>query len=143
MKIMTSFIDTSAWLAIVDKNDPQHEMATAYFRNLIENDAKIITNNIIIDETVNHIKVNLGNDLARRFLSIIEESILTINLRSDWISRRVRKNGLNFCLKSNDKELELRHYFIRETLKRKRVDIVFSFDRKLKSFGLPLVPQAD
>lgn len=141
MKIMTCFIDSSAWVAIVRDTHPNHVIAKEYFQQLLEEDAKLVTNNVAIDQTLSHLKYEKDNELARQFLTIIDESVLTINLRMDWISRRVRRSALNQFLKSSDKQLTLSHFFVNETLKRKRVDIIFSFDQALRKFGLPLMPQ--
>ncbi len=140
MKIMTCFIDSSALLAVVDQSHKDHESARSHFEQFLEKNAKIICNNTILDETVQILKSRMGNQAAIRFMSIIDESILTVNLRMDWISRRVRRSALNNFIKSNNDELHLRHFYIQETLKRKRVDIIFSFDKSLKTFGLPLLP---
>jgi predicted nucleic acid-binding protein len=138
---MTCFIDSTAWIAIVHKQNPNHTTASEYFQQLLEEDAKLVTNNVAIDQTLSHLKSENNSELARKFLTIIDESVLTINLRMDWISRRVRRNALNQFLKSSDTHLTLSHFYINETLKRKRVDIIFSFDQALRKFGLPLMPQ--
>lgn len=140
MKIMTCFIDTSAWMAIIDKNHEHHNQAQQYFEELLDKNAKIVSNNQIIDETVNNIRNAFNAKKAREYLNIIDESIMTINLRMDWISRRVRRNALNQLLKTGESNLELKHFFIQETIKRKKVDVIFSFDARLKYFGLPLMP---
>ncbi len=143
MKIMTTFIDTSAWVAIIDVNDPHHQKAVEFFEYLLERDAKLVTNNIVIDETLTRLKQIENVDLAARFMKIIDEALLTINLRMDWISRRVRRNAINNFLRSNNPSLFLRHFFIKETLKRKKVDLIFSFDPSLTEFNLPLMPQVE
>lgn len=143
MKILTCFIDTSAWIAIIDKNDPRHRQAREYFEQLLEKNTKLITNNIVIDRAAESLKSRLGAGQARQFTNIIDDSILTINLRLDWISRRIRKLGLNQFLKSNDSDLGLHHFYIQETLKRKHADVVFTFDTALKKFSLPLMPHDD
>jgi predicted nucleic acid-binding protein len=112
-----------------------------YFEKLLEDDTKLVTNNVAIDETVSYLRNEFGVEKARKFINIIDESTLTINLRMDWISRRVRKNAINNYLKSKVNELQLRHFLINETLKRKSVDVVFSFDQGFKYFNLPLMPQ--
>lgn len=141
MKIMTCFVDSSAWLAVIESNNPMHEIASSYLQQLLEDNAKLYTNNIVIDTVLQTIKAKKSGEKARRFLNIIDESVLTINLRIDWISRRIRRNGINQYLKSSEKSLTLDHFYIQETLKRKRVDIIFSFDESLLCFGLPLMPQ--
>lgn len=139
MKIMTVFIDVSAWVAITDAADANHSVATEYFKELLEKNTKMICNNAVIDQALQEIKKRLGNDKAKQFLNIIDESVLTINLRMDWLARRVRRNALARYLK-DDKDLELIHYYIFETIDRKKVDIIFSFDQRLARFGLPIMP---
>lgn len=142
MKIMTCFIDGSAWIAITDQSNKDHEKAKEYFKSLLENDTKLVTNNIAIDEGITWLKDNMSAEAARKFLNTLDESILTVNLRMDWISRRVRRAGLNNYLKSKHLDLNLKHFLIHESIKRKRVDILFSFDHKFKVFGIPLMPQS-
>jgi len=142
MKIMTCFIDTSAWVAIVDSNHEYHKDAADYFRELLENNAKMVSNNVAIDNALRQINQRLGLKAARDFWKIIDESILTINLRMDWISRRVRRNAISHYLKKISDELQLEHYFLLETVKRKKVDILFSFDQSLHHLGLPVMPQS-
>ena len=141
MKIMTCFIDGSAWIAITDQSNDNHENAKEYFKSLLENNTKLVTNNIAIDEAITWLKENMSAQAARKFLDTLDESILTVNLRMDWIVRRVRRAGLNNYLKSKDADLSLKHFLIHESIKRKRVDILFSFDHKYRVFGIPLMPQ--
>ena len=133
MKIMTCFIDTSAWIAIVDKDNPNHQKSSEYLEQILQKNAKIITNNVVLDETIDSIKITSGRKLAEDFSTVVDESILTINLRMDWVSRRMRRNALVNYLKSSSKELKLRHFFIIETIKKKKIDIIFSFDPAWKS----------
>ncbi|NOX90597.1 MAG: hypothetical protein GXO77_16450 [Calditrichaeota bacterium] len=141
MKIMTCFIDSSAWIAIIDGQDPNHQKAKQFFEYLLERDAKLVTNNYIIDETLDELKRRFDVDLSLKFMKIIDEAMLTINLRMDWISRRIRRSALNNFLRSNNKDLKLKHFYIKESIKRKKVDIIFSFDQNLNEFNLPVMPQ--
>ena len=56
MKIMTCFIDSSAWAALVDKTDVNHEAASEYFRKLLDSNSKLVTNNIAVDHALLIIK---------------------------------------------------------------------------------------
>lgn len=135
------FVDTSAWIAILDEKNSNYASARTYFEKLLELNTRLVTNSLVIDDTILFLKHNYSNDFAKRFLDIIDESAMSINLRVDWISRRVRRNTLNSFLKSSNKTLEVKHFYIHESLKRKKVDIVFSYDRSLKFFDFPVMPQ--
>jgi len=141
MKITTCFVDASAWIALCDKSDPHHQDAQNYMRKLLESNTRFVTNNLAVDEALEVIKRKLGNHEAQRFSTIIDESILTINLRMDWISRRLRKNAIHQFLRSKKEDLQPRHFMIHETIKRKKVDSIFTFDSTLTHFGTPTVPK--
>lgn len=134
------FIDSSAWIAILDETNTNNRIARDYYKKLLEQNARLITNTFVIDESLSFLKSGFGNNFAQNFLEIVDESVLTVNLKVDWISRRVRRNAINSFLKTSN-NLQIRHYYIFESLKRKKVDIVFSFDEHLKTFDFPVMPQ--
>ncbi len=143
MKIQTFFIDSSAWIAIADKNNPLHDSAQMYFNHLLEINAKLVSNNVEIDEAIVQLKKRSGAKSASRFLNIIDEAVLTIHLKVDWVSRRVRRNGLSQYLNCKDEQIGLRQFFIYESVMRKHAEIIFSFDSALKYFNIPLMPQTE
>jgi len=135
------FVDTTAWLAILDENNQHYKSAREFYERLLDQNSKLVSSNVVIDETLSALKKHFGSDFTQKFLEIIDESMLSINLKVDWISRRIRRNALNNFLKSSTGQLQLRHYYINESLKRKKVDIVFSYDPDLKYFDFPVMPQ--
>ncbi len=143
MKIMTCFIDADAWVAIVNRKDSFHTQALGYLNYLLDMNAKLVTNNMEIDEALSRIRELLGPEMATKFMMIIDESILTIHLRMDWISRRIRRSALTDYIKYPKNDLKLRHFYLYESVKRKRVDIVFSPVQALSYFGIPIMPQAE
>ncbi len=143
MKIQTFFIDSSAWTAIVDNENPNHDAAQKYFEHLLEINAKLISNNVEIDEAVVRLKNKQGAKAASRFLAIIDEAVLTIHLKIDWISRRLRRSGLNQYLNCKEPGISLRQFFIYESLSHKHAEILFSFDSDLKYFNIPIMPQIE
>ena len=141
MKIVTCFLDTTAWVALMNKKDPHHLRASAYFRELLDMKSRLVTNNVELDHAISYIKEQLDEDAAYNFYKVIDESILTLNLRMDWISRRLRRDALSLFLKNRNKELNLKHFYILETVNKKKVDILFSFDTRLNFLGLPVMPR--
>jgi uncharacterized protein len=140
-KNSTVFIDSSAWIAILDRNNPNHKISRSYYENLLNKNIRLVTNNFCVDNTISFLKLITGNEQTKKFLSIIDESVLTINLHVDWISRRIRRNAMELFLNSSNAKLTLQHFYIQESLKRKRVDFIFSFDPLLKEFDFPVMPQ--
>ena len=134
------FIDTSAWLAIVDKQDKNYSNATEYFKKIIEKNARLVTSTLVVDEVLYLLKNNINPDFAKHFLGIIDESVLTVNLRLDWTSRRSRRIVINNFLKSTNPNLSIRYFYMLEAIKKKKADVIFTFDPNLKELGYPLMP---
>ncbi|RMH63867.1 MAG: hypothetical protein D6677_06140 [Calditrichaeota bacterium] len=135
------FVDQSAWCAIIDPEHTWHGEARTYYATLLERGARLFTNNIVLDQTISYLNQNLNSSVAAEFLSIIDESVLNVSLRLDWISRRARRNAIENLFNANNTSLNLYHFYILETLKRKRIDFVFTFDPALQAFDYPLMPQ--
>lgn len=140
-KNSTVFIDASAWIAVIDEQNPNHIQAREYYKKLIEQSARLVTNNIVVDECLSVLKEKFGNEFAQQFLETIDESVLSVTLRVDWISRRIRRNVINNFLKTSSSKHSMRQYYVYESIKRKKVDIVFSYDENLKAFDFPVMPQ--
>jgi len=56
-----TFVDTSAWFAIIDQNDPYHEAA----QHFIATKPQLLTTNFIIDEAITLVLYRLGYKQAR------------------------------------------------------------------------------
>ena len=66
------FIDTSAWYAFIDKNDPDHKGEEKLYKS---NTKPLITSNFIFDETVTLLMSRLGFDIAVKFGESLKKSI--------------------------------------------------------------------
>jgi hypothetical protein len=58
------FVDTSAWYAIIDKNDQDHAAAVSKIQIL---DRPLVTGNYILDEILTLLKTRLGPSIAIPF----------------------------------------------------------------------------
>lgn len=63
-----AFVDSSAIVALVDRNDAAHEAVVAAYRDLLEQGYKLFTTNYVIAETVSLLAEGAGADVARQWL---------------------------------------------------------------------------
>lgn len=63
-----AFVDSSAIIAIVDRNDQAHEAAVSAYRDLIDGGYRLFTTNHVIAEVVTMLTDGVGADVARQFL---------------------------------------------------------------------------
>ncbi len=65
---IVAFVDSSAIVALVDRNDKTHEAAANAYAELVEQGYKLFTTNHAIAETVDLLLEGVGPDVARRWL---------------------------------------------------------------------------
>lgn len=68
------FVDTSAWYALIDKDDAHHETAWAMFPHLLERTKGLTTTNHVVGETYTLIRTSLGHRKAWEFLDLLGQS---------------------------------------------------------------------
>ena len=64
---MRVFIDTSAFYALLDRDDESHRKAKNSWADLLKNDDTLVTNNYVLVETFALIQQRLGMDAVRGF----------------------------------------------------------------------------
>lgn len=73
---MKIFIDTSAWDAIEDSGDPNHEIALA-FKDDLSNNCHLITSDYVLDETYTLLLLNIGYERTIAFQKNTSELLQT------------------------------------------------------------------
>ncbi len=63
-----AFVDTSAIVALVDRDDSTHQAAVDAYHSLVEDGYRLFTTNHVVNETFDLIDSSLGNDVARQWL---------------------------------------------------------------------------
>lgn len=67
------FVDTGAFIALIDERDPLHELAQNFYTSL-DKRTNLITSLMIISETYTWLRYHAPYDLAARFIDVIERS---------------------------------------------------------------------
>ncbi len=136
------FVDSSGWYALINNQHLNHDLAREYFQKLLTSNAKLYTSIQEVNAAISEIKQNYGLNAALEFSRIIDEANLSSNLHVSWFSRRLRRASLKQFFSIRDQEIDLRHCTIFEDVRKKKINVIFSFDDSLRKFGIPLMPQA-
>lgn len=64
----TAFVDASAIVAMVDRNDRSHTAAVDAYHGLKEQNYRLFTTNLVMAEVVQLLNDGVGADVARQFL---------------------------------------------------------------------------
>ncbi len=76
------FVDTGAWIAILNRRDQHHQEASAIYRNLQRQQIRLLTTDYVFDETVTRLRYDATHALAVMFLDrmdlLVEAGVLTV-----------------------------------------------------------------
>jgi uncharacterized protein len=93
------FVDTAAWMAMADANDPHHAACTAARDHWMAESGILLTSNYVIDETLTLIRMRLGIGAAEKWWEPVSESP---RCRIEWISPDRAHRAIRWFFKWRD-----------------------------------------
>lgn len=127
---MNVFIDTSAFLAVLDADDAHHAEAKAIWGNILSQDAVLVCHNYILVETSALVQRRLGIEALRLF----ERDIVPL-LRVEWIKSEIHDAAASALLLAARRALSLVDCVSFEIMKRTGVRLAFAFDTHFREYG--------
>lgn len=139
MIISISFVDTSAFYALDDSDDANHEEAIKIRRGIRNGKLQIrrlYTSNYILDETLTLIRMHLGHSQAIDFGERIRKSRIVNVVR---ISAEVEEKAWVIFKKHKDKRYSFTDCTSFALMEEFGVKNAFSFDRNFEQYGFSLL----
>lgn len=132
---MEIFIDTSALYAFISEDDRNHELARQTWGSLLTGEDKLLTNSYVIVESITLIQQRLGMKYVRAFLPQF-----TPILQVDWLAQEQHSRAVEQLLAANRRNLSLVDCSSFESMRRLRVENVFTFDEHFREQGFNVIP---
>jgi predicted nucleic acid-binding protein len=132
---MVIFVDTSAFLALLDKQDKFHTNAKLRWQIALENQETLISNNYVILETISLVQRRFGMTWIQTFQSKILPLIET-----KWVDESLHETASALFLQANRRPLSLVDCSSFETMRRLGLDTVFTFDDHFREQGFNVIP---
>ena len=132
---MNIFVDTSAFLAILNENDQYHQPAKQIWTEILLSDAVLFSSNYVLLETTALLQHRFGIEALRLFENNVQPVIELI-----WIDEPVHKTGRSILLAANRRNLSLVDCTSFEIMRKTRLEKVFSFDPHFSEQGFIRVP---
>lgn len=133
---MRLFVDTSAWLALNDRNDQYHNKAELKSSEIKKQKIELITSEYIFDESITLVRYRV----SYRAAVIFGDSLLNSSIvRIEDITDEVRLKAWEMFKRYEDKELsftDCTSFVLMKTLKLQKV---FSFDEHFKQMGFEIL----
>ncbi|MBI4042879.1 MAG: PIN domain-containing protein [Deltaproteobacteria bacterium] len=133
---MRVFLDTSAFLAIIDADDDNHAAAKKKWRELILAEAEFFCNNYVLIETFALLQHRFGMTAVNRFSNDVV-SFLHIH----WIDEAIHQAATSALLAAARKKLSLVDCVSFETMRSLGIKTAFSFDKHFTQQGFNRIPQ--
>ncbi|MDC3411965.1 PIN domain-containing protein [Aquibacillus sp. 3ASR75-11] len=139
MKKDKIFIDTGAWIALIDENDNYHDHAVSYYQHLNSSVQKF-SSTYVISETYTWLRYQLGFSYASQFLSIIREacSMNTITLMKD--EDALLEHAEQLLLDFHDQKLSYVDAVSMSMMNLSGITKVFGFDHHFYLMKFELLP---
>ena len=132
---MRVFIDTSAFYAVLDRDDENHSAAAQSWRQLLQDDSPLLTSNYVLDETSALIQRRLGIPALRAF----HEDIVPL-MEVEWIDEVRHRASIEMALTANRKRLSLVDCSSFLVIREAQVRRAFCFDRHFREQGFSILP---
>jgi predicted nucleic acid-binding protein len=131
---MTVFFDTSAFLAILNKDDANHQNAKRFWGELVYSENILITNNYVLVESLALIQRRLG----LKPLRVFQEDVLPL-INIEWIDKAVHEAGISALLTASRKKLSLVDCVSFEVMRNMGIRKVFAFDPHFEEQGFEVI----
>ncbi len=135
-----AFVDTSAWLALMNRHDPQYRDAVRFHHDLGSSVPRISTWGVLA-ETYTWLRYHAGYRHAERWLheagTLQERGVLVVVYPSAMMEASI----LRILSRFSDHDLSYVDAFSLHIIQlRVDIDVVFAFDHHLTLAGKPVLP---
>jgi predicted nucleic acid-binding protein len=132
---MRVFIDTSAFYALLDRDDESHRKAKNSWADLLKNDDILVTNNYVLVETFALIQHRLGMDAVRGFQN---DLLPLVNI--EFVVPELHRSGVSALLSASRRNLSLVDCVSFEMMRTLEIKMAFAFDPHFKEQGFNTLP---
>ena len=132
---MTTFVDTSALYAVLDRDDERHEAARKTWTRILSEDAPLLTSNYVLVESFALIQSRLGMEALRTF----SDAVLPV-IRLHWVSEEDHRTGAQAVLAADRRDLSLVDCVSFELMPELGIDRAFAFDAHFAQQGFRSIP---
>ena len=131
---MKVFLDTSAIIAFLNKDDIFNQHAYHTFKSTIEKGSALITTDYIVIETVTILKNRIGIEAVRAF---DDEMLPVISVL--WIDKKLHDTALSNLLYSGHRKISLVDFTSFEAMRKSGITHAFTFDKHFKTMGFTIL----
>jgi predicted nucleic acid-binding protein len=131
---MRIFVDTSAFYALLDRDDAHHPRAKRAWTDLLKAVHALVTSNYVLVETLALLQNRLGMEAIRAFH---DDILPQINI--EFVALGTRRSGVADLLSASRRNLSLVDCVSFEVMRASGINTVFAFDKHFREQGFTLI----
>ncbi len=129
------FIDTSAFYALTDSGDINHERAVKIYNNLLKKRYEFLLSDMVFAETVTLIRRRLGYRASLMFSDTIKEGIATGLFEIIFVTEGLFRKSLKLFFQIKDRKISFVDATSLTIMKEKSIRKAFAFDVHFERYG--------
>lgn len=134
---MTTFVDTSAILALLDADESRHAEAVSTWERLAARDTRLVTTNYVIVETIAVAQRHLGVGAVRALVQDVLPAIDVV-----YVDAELHEAAISALVTAARRQLSLVDCASFAVMRRDRLHAAFAFDRHFAELGYGLDTEA-
>jgi predicted nucleic acid-binding protein len=132
---LTTFVDTSALYAVLDRDDRWHGVAAAVWRELVESGEALVTHNYVLVEAFALVQRRLGMEAARA----LAQDVAPV-LEVAFVDERLHELAVASLLASGQRGLSLVDWTSFVFMRREGIEVAFAIDEDFAAQGFRVLP---
>ena len=134
------FVDTSAWITVMDRRENNHARANAYYHELVATRARMFTSNYVLAETFTRIRYDRGLREMLFFRATIERAEKFGQLEILWINRAHETAAWHILEKYDDQNFSFVDATSFALMREQTIARAFAFDDNFSIMGFDVNP---
>lgn len=132
---MSVFVDTSAYFAVLDADDEEHQRARDEWQRLLAAERELFTSNYVIVETIALLQSRIGIEAVRLF----RDDIMPV-IKIFWVDSSVHEMAMQILLTASRRQLSLVDCVSFQIMRARGIRSAFCFDPHFAKQGFRSLP---
>jgi hypothetical protein len=128
---VTVFVDTAGIVALLSRADAHHDEAVAAWRHLLETRTRLVTSDLVVAEATVVVRARAGFETSCR----AGEQLLADPFEVVWVDRALMTEALRLYRRYADHTLSLCDCVSFAVMRRRRIDVAFTYDDDFDTLG--------
>ena len=132
------FVDSGAWIALLDRRDQYHSEAVAIYNDLMQQNTQFLTTDYVIDETATRLTYGVNHSIAVQFLDLTKDSQETEVLTVVEIDSLLFQEAERLFRQYDDVKLSFTDCTSFVVCQQHNISEAFAFDQHFPMVGITL-----